>query len=146
MTEDTTPTPSAEPDTATDLAWPWTGLQHLFDPWPGSLPLFGTKGPRADVEEMDDAYLVEIELPGVAKHDVEVQQAGRRLIVTGERNERERVGVLRHRTRVLGKFRYELVLPTEVRDDGVDAALAEGVLTIRVPKRDTDHPHHVPIA
>ena len=55
--------------------------------------------PRADVEETDDAYVIEVEVPGVAKKDIDVSVAGRRLTITGERKERERVGILRRRTR-----------------------------------------------
>ena len=35
--------------------------------------------PLADVSETDDAYQVEVELPGVRRDDVEVQVAGREL-------------------------------------------------------------------
>src|SRR4051812_963329 len=58
--------------------------------------------PQADLEETDDAYLVDIELPGVHKKDVNVEVIDRRLVITGERKEKERVGVLRRRTRVYG--------------------------------------------
>ncbi|HWB72426.1 MAG TPA: Hsp20/alpha crystallin family protein [Egibacteraceae bacterium] len=35
--------------------------------------------------ETDDAYVLEVELPGVSKQDVEVEVAGRRLTVSGRR-------------------------------------------------------------
>lgn len=47
--------------------------------------------------------------------------AGRRLTVTGERKERQRVGILRRRERVVGRFHYEVVLPADVEEDGVEA-------------------------
>ena len=53
--------------------------------------------PLADVEETDEAYLVEVELAGVKGDDIQVEVAGRRLSVSGERKERERVGILRPR-------------------------------------------------
>jgi HSP20 family protein len=101
--------------------------------------LAGTGGetefaPLADVEETDDAFVVEIELAGVKKEDVNVEVSGHRLTVTGERKERQREGTLRRRTRTVGRFRYEMVLPVEVDDKKVEASLDEGVLTIRIPK------------
>ena len=75
-------------------------LSHLIDVW--SWPSFFEDGAAlADVEETDDAYLVELDLPGVDKSDIEIQLVGHRLIVSGVRKERERKGVLRHRTRTV---------------------------------------------
>jgi HSP20 family protein len=92
--------------------------------------------PVADVEEMDDAYIIEMELPGVQKEDIDVSVEGRRLIVQGERKEKERTGVLRRRTRSVGRFYFEMVLPSDVNDSDVTASLHGGVLTLRVPKAD----------
>jgi HSP20 family protein len=90
--------------------------------------------PLADLEETDDAYVVEVELPGTKKDDLDIEIAGRRLTVTGERKERERVGILRRRERVVGRFRYDVVLPGDVVDSDINAELDHGVLTIRLPK------------
>ena len=61
-------------------------LSHLVDVW--SWPSFFEDGAAlADVEETDDAYLVELDLPGVNKSDIDIQLVGRRLIVSGERKE-----------------------------------------------------------
>ena len=97
-------------------------------------PLAGAFVPMADVEETDDAYVIEIELPGVDQKDIDVSVSGRRLLVTGERKERERVGLLRRRTRRVGEFRFEIVLPDDLDPDDVDAHLDQGVLTMRVGK------------
>jgi HSP20 family protein len=94
--------------------------------------------PLADVEETDDAYIVEIELPGVKKKDIDISVSGRRITVLGERKERERKGILRRRTRSVGRFRYEIVLPGPVNEDGVSAALDDGVLVLIIPKTATD--------
>ncbi|MCU1462131.1 MAG: hypothetical protein JWO37_2206 [Acidimicrobiales bacterium] len=101
--------------------------------------------PLADIEETDDAYVVELELPGVQRKDVNVELDGNRLIVTGERKERERKGVIRRRTRTVGEFRFEVVLPNEVADEGVEATLDEGVLTVRVPKAGREQPRRVEV-
>ncbi len=107
--------------------------------------LSGAFTPLADLEETDDAYLVEIELPGVKRDDISVEVAGRRLSVSGERKERERVGILRRRTRTVGRFHYEVVLPGEVVEDGVEASLDEGVLCLRVPKPEADRARRIPV-
>ena len=122
-------------------------LAGYLDSWRSLPGLLGGEGftPLADVEEADDAYVVEVELPGVKREDVDVELAGRRLVVTGERKERERVGILRHRTRTVGRFRYEVVLPGEVDEDGVEAHLDEGVLTVRAPKAAGERPRRIEV-
>ena len=106
------------------------------DTW-GLPALDGFHTALGELEETDDAFIVEIDLPGVDKKDIDIELEGRRLIVTAERKERERTGILRRRTRTVGTYRHEVVLPTEVDEDAVDASLADGVLTVRLPKHET---------
>ena len=104
--------------------------------WPTPLPTsgFGEFVPPGDLEETDQAYILELELPGVQKKDLTVEVSGRRLTISGERKERERVGILRRRTRTVGRFSYDVVLPGEIDHDAITATLAHGVLTVTVPK------------
>ncbi|MDA8312995.1 MAG: Hsp20/alpha crystallin family protein [Actinomycetota bacterium] len=110
-------------------------------------PLFADAGfmPLADIEETDEAFVVEVDLPGVKSGDLNVELSGRRLSVSGERKEKERKGVMRGRTRRVGQFHYEVVLPGEVDADKVEAQLEEGTLTIRVPKAAAERPRKIPV-
>jgi HSP20 family protein len=90
--------------------------------------------PAVDIEEQDDAYVIEAELPGVKRQDVNIELIGNELLVTGEIKERERKGAIRRRIRRVGRFEYSVRLPEQVDSDSVDAKLDEGVLTVRVPK------------
>lgn len=114
-------------------------MSQLFDQAP---ELFETPedafSPLADLEETDDAYVLEIELPGVKKNDIDIQSRGRRITVSGERKEKERVGVLRKRTRSTGRFFHEVALPGDIDDEGIEASLDNGVLTLRVPKEESE--------
>jgi HSP20 family protein len=120
-------------------------LSRFPDSWDATpAPLQGFV-PMADVEETDDAYLVEIELPGVDRNDIDVSLDGRRLTVSGERKEKERVGILRRRTRTMGRFIFDIQLPAEVDASNISAILHDGVLTVRVPRATTAQPRHVEI-
>jgi HSP20 family protein len=55
-------------------------------------------------------------------------------VIHGEIVERERVGILRRRTRRTGQFVYHVRLPGDVDEEGIEADLDGGVLTVRVPK------------
>lgn len=90
--------------------------------------------PFVDVEEADDAYVVEVDLPGVRRDDVDIELVGNELSISGEVKERDRKGVLRHQTRRTGRFAYRIVLPDQVDAEKIEAKLSEGVLTVRVPK------------
>ncbi len=121
-------------------------LSTYLDSWRQLPTLLGDVfTPLADVEETDDAYLVEIELPGVDKDDVDIEIAGRRLTVDGERKEKERVGILRRRERVVGRFHYEVTLPGDIEEDSVEAHLEEGVLTVRVAKPASERPRRIEV-
>jgi len=101
--------------------------------------------PLADIEETDDAYMIEMDLPGVNKDDIDIEVNGRELTVSGEIKEKERAGILRRRTRKVGEFTYSVTLPGEIDDDNVGATLDSGVLTIRVPKSQKGKSRHVTI-
>ena len=90
--------------------------------------------PQVDIEERDDAWIIEAELPGVERDDVDVELRDAELVISGEIKERERKGVLRRRTRRTGAFEFRVVLPGQPDADAVDATLQDGVLTVHVPK------------
>lgn len=102
--------------------------------------------PLADIEETDEAWVVEVELPGVSKKDIEVEVHGRTVVIAGERKEKERTGVVRQKRRVTGSFRYEVTLPGDFDDAAVEASLANGELTLRLPKSEADQPHKIRVS
>jgi HSP20 family protein len=90
--------------------------------------------PPVDVEETEDAWIVEADVPGARKDDVNVEVNDNELVVHGEIKQRERTGVLRRRTRRVGEFEYRVTLPGDIDAEHIDAQLRDGVLRIRVPK------------
>ena len=112
-------------------------LDQTFGELGWSSPLL-TEGacwsPFVNIEEQDDAYLLEAELPGVKRDDVNIEVVGNELSITGEIKEKERKGALRRRTRRTGRFEYRVRLPDQVDASKIEASLDQGVLTVRVPK------------
>src|SRR4051794_33301218 len=100
----------------------------------GGLTDEGSWLPAADIIETDSAYIIEVELPGVRREDVDVTLNGNELVVTGEVKERKREGLLRRRTRRVGNFEFRVTLPGDLREGDVEASLAHGVLNVYVPK------------
>ena len=119
-------------------------LGQLLEAWPRPW-LLEDDFPRVDIEETDDSYIIELDLPGLDKSDINTEIAGRRLIVSGVRKEKERAGVLRRRSRPVGEFRYEIVLPGKIDADRVTAKFEDGVLTVEVAKPSTEKPKRIKI-
>src|ERR1700754_3215899 len=93
--------------------------------------------PAADIVETDSAYVIEIELPGVRREDVDVNLNGNELVVTGEVKESKREGLFRRRTRRVGEFEMRVTLPGYLREGDIEASLAYGVLNVFVPKAES---------
>ncbi|MEO3797796.1 Hsp20/alpha crystallin family protein [Nonomuraea sp. B10E15] len=104
----------------------------------------GVWTPTADISETEDSYVVEVDVPGVKKDQIDVQLSERELIVTGqiEKHESQR----RHReTRRTGRFELRTLLPGEVDAERVEARLSDGVLSITVPKAAAAKPRHIEV-
>lgn len=101
--------------------------------------------PVADIYETEDAYIIEAELPGVHKDDIDVQMEDRELVVSGEIVEREG-RLFRRRERRTGRFELRAHLPGDVDPEGVQASLSEGLLTLRVPKAAADRQRRIQIS
>jgi HSP20 family protein len=105
----------------------------------------GTWLPVADIEETDDAWVIEAELPGVDRKDVDVEMRDSEVIISGEIEEKERKGVLRRKTRKTGEFEYRVTLPGDADAEHIEANLHDGVLTVRVPKTEQAKPRRIEV-
>jgi HSP20 family protein len=106
-------------------------MQSVWSPANGD---GGAWTPFADVEETDDAWVIEAEVPGVNRNDINVERRDDELVISGDVRERERRGRLRRRARRTGHFEYHVTLPGAMDEDKIDANLHDGILTVRVPK------------
>ncbi len=98
--------------------------------------LQGTWLPPADVVETADAYVVEIELPGVGLDDTVVQVQGDELVVRGERKPTAagRPECFHRVERRHGPFARGFRFPEEIDSDRIRAELEDGVLRLEVRK------------
>ena len=101
--------------------------------------------PVTDIEETDDAWVIEAELPGVDRKDVNVEMVESELIISGEIKEKERKGILRRHTRKTGEFEYRVTLPGQTDAEHIEANLHDGVLTVRVPKTEQAKPRRIDV-
>jgi HSP20 family protein len=92
--------------------------------------------PPLDFAETEKEFVVKLEVPGIAKEDLEVEVEGRVLMLTGRRDlTHEGKGVdYFWREREQGRFVRTIDLPAAVDPAGVTATCLEGVMTVRLPK------------
>jgi HSP20 family protein len=91
--------------------------------------------PPVDIEETQDSYILEMDLPGVRPEDINIElRDGNELRITGRYGERERTGSMRRQNRRTGDFEYDVILPGDVNAEQVDATMEHGVLTVRAGK------------
>ncbi|HEY0534372.1 MAG TPA: Hsp20/alpha crystallin family protein [Actinoplanes sp.] len=101
--------------------------------------------PPADIEETDDSYVLELDLPGVNRDDINIELRDNEVRITGEVKEKERSGVLRRRTRRVGQFEFLLTLPGDIDPEKVEASLHDGVLTVRLGKAAASRPRQIDV-
>jgi HSP20 family protein len=114
----------------------WEPFGEFSQLWNRMAQPFGRGGPEGwipavETEETDDAYVIRAELPGMKRDDVDIELRGNELRITGEVTEETSGKTLRHRQ---GKFAYRTTLPADADADKIDAQLADGVLTVQLPK------------
>ena len=92
--------------------------------------------PPADVVETAEAYVVEVELPGLRQDDVVVQFHGDELVVRGEGSpDVAGRGESFHRMeRRYGPFARGFRFPEEVDPERIRATFEDGLLRLEVPK------------
>ncbi|MES1943604.1 low molecular weight heat shock protein (Hsp17) [Salinisphaera sp. PC39] len=94
--------------------------------------------PAVDIRETDKAYLITAELPGVEKQDIAVTTENGVLTLAGERRQESEEKDARHhrRERYYGRFSRSFSLPENADADRIEAKSKDGVVEIRVPKRE----------
>jgi HSP20 family protein len=121
---------------------PWTGLESEIDRWFESV--FdgldgGTQFPVDLYEDKENAY-VRADLPGVNRDDISVEMVNGTLSVTASRKQKTSAG-----EEESVSFSRSISIPEEVQADKVAATYENGVLTVRLPKREEAKPRKITV-
>jgi HSP20 family protein len=92
--------------------------------------------PPVDIYETDHEFVLLAEIPGVEQEKIDLQITDRVLSLKGERHpSREVPNQSLHRLeRPFGRFERRFELPEDVTASGIKARIADGVLTVTLPK------------
>lgn len=137
---------------------PWRGMGQLqddinrvFSSWSNTDSSSATADwvPSVDINEFDDSFQLQVDVPGVDPKDVEITLDGGVLTIAGERQlvktdtESE---TLRRSERAYGRFYRRFILPDTVDAEKVEASNRHGVLKITIPKQAKALPRRIKIA
>src|SRR5215204_7090737 len=103
--------------------------------------------PALDISERKDAYLVNVELPGLKPKDLDITMEDGLLTIQGERQFTSESSEQQfHRVeRRYGAFRRSITLPSQVQADAIEASFNNGVLEVLVPKAEQARPKKITI-
>ena len=94
--------------------------------------------PPVDVRETENAYVLDIELPGFEEKDIEIRLDGRKLSIESKKEEEKNEGDDKRyliRERRLSSINRSFMLPEDSDPEGIAANYKSGVLSLIVNKR-----------
>jgi HSP20 family protein len=133
--------PGGEPDPLGDILRLQERMNRLFsqslarETAPVRTLASRTWAPLADVVETPDAYVIAVELAGIAERLIEVVAESDGLLLRGERRlEAERLGAFYRMERSYGRFERRFDFSETVDPKAVRGELEDGLLRLTVPK------------
>jgi len=103
--------------------------------------------PAVNSYEDKDAFLLSCDLPGMDQKDIKINLNNSTLTISGTRkleHEEKRENYQRIEC-VFGTFSRSFTLPGTVDTEKIEANVDNGVLKIRLPKREESKPKQIPI-
>lgn len=100
----------------------------------------GSLIPAMELEETDADVIVRLEVPGMSSEDLDIQASADSISISGERRtERSETGEGFSRSEFhYGKFNRVVPLPTKVQNTQATADYANGILTLKLPKAESE--------
>ena len=95
--------------------------------------------PPTDVYEIEDGYVVRVEIAGMREEDFSVELDGRVLVVRGVRSDIPERRAFHQMEIRFGEFSIEIEMPAPLLATDVQATYQEGFLRIQLPKAKARH-------
>lgn len=99
--------------------------------------------PAVNVYEGKENLVIEAELPGMNKDEIQIYVSGDNLNITGQREEKARDTCRAERRFV--HFQRTIPLPAPVEADAIEAHYRDGILTVTCPKTEDVRREHVEV-
>ena len=97
-----------------------------------------TKLMKTDIQEKDDKYILDMDLPGYDKEDIKAQLKDGYLTITAQKNtsneDKDEKGNYIRRERYCGKCSRSFYVGDSIKEEDIKANFKNGILTITFPK------------
>ncbi len=99
---------------------------------------------KTDVKEIDKSYVLDIDLPGFDKKDVNLELENGYLTISAKRENKfeekddKKENFIR-RERSFGQFSRSFYVG-DIKEEDIDASLENGILTVTIPKEEKEMP------
>jgi HSP20 family protein len=102
--------------------------------------------PGTNLYDDADHFLIEAEVPGFAREELNIRIQGNYLELSGKRRSQVPEGYTSHRLeRQATAFSRNFTLPADIDQDRVEAVLKNGILTLKLPKAESAKPRQIKI-
>ena len=97
-----------------------------------------TKLMKTDIQEKDDKYILDMDLPGYDKEDIKAQLKDGYLTITAQKNtsndEKDEEGNYIRRERYCGKCSRSFYVGDSIKEEDIKASFNNGILELTFPK------------
>ena len=119
---------------------------RLASDWLADATAGGGAFPPINVFQQGHDFVALIEIPGVAREDIElnakdgtIRVAGKKAVAYGDKVS------LHRRERVAGTFDRTITLPVRINPEGIKAEFRDGILALHIPRAESDKPQSIKI-
>jgi HSP20 family protein len=102
--------------------------------------------PAASISETADGYTLELEMPGVNKEGLDISIESNELSITGRRSQPKIEGTLLHRVSRSQNYRRTFEIDPSIDMAKISARIANGVVTLNLPKAEEVKPRKITIS
>ncbi|MFH1463515.1 MAG: Hsp20/alpha crystallin family protein [Pseudomonadota bacterium] len=101
--------------------------------------------PPVDIFENDDGFLIVADLPGVAADKVDIRLENGELTIQGTWSLPEPEGTAMASEYRAADYKRSFYVPDTIDVDGIEAHLAQGVLSVRLPRSEAVKPRSIAV-
>lgn len=113
--------------------------------------VYGSVSPKVDVTEEENAYILEMDLPGKCEKDINIELDHDKLTISSKSEEKNKSEKSDKKTKFIlkerrsGDFERRFTLPADVDGEKISANFKNGVLTVNMCKKAVELPKRIDI-
>ena len=107
----------------------------------------GELSPRLDISETDSDYHIDVEMPGIDQKEIDIKLDNNILTIRGKKEEKSDSKERNYyvKERYYGSFQRSITLPTNMNAEDIDARFLNGVLHLKIPKKQQENAKKIEI-